>query len=403
MIKVLIMDMGSRMNRFGGEARVAAQLYHRLKKSFSTYYFGYETAYIKPSTQDMCINRSSVKLSKSMRTKMSENWIMRAGYYFLSGRLMNLGISRNEMLEYAKKIKPDIIIANSIADFPIIKYLRANGLEFKSVYIDHVNLSMNTFSSVLSKNSLPLTLGSGIAACSTDSYKRKLLGFFDMCVALNIEQKEQMEKFTNKSVYIPNGIAKQKCNGKLSKRFIERYSLEGKFKVFYIGRMFERQKNVSTLIKAFEMLKGKNLRLLIIGEGPSLKDYIELARNDNRIVFTGALDDNMLNAAYCSSELYVLPSLWEGFSITMLEAASHSVPMLLSSKAYPKDFDKENIKVETFNPNNAEELAKKMGKLIRNAAFLKKAKIESEKIADVFSEDKMINKYINLLKSLDGK
>jgi glycosyltransferase involved in cell wall biosynthesis len=325
---------------------------------------------------------------------------MRVGYYFLSGRLMNLGISRNEILEYARKLKPDVIIANSIADFPIIRYLRANGLEFKSVYIDHVNLSMDTFSSILSKNSLPLTFGSGIAACNTDSYKRKLLGFFDMCVALNIEQKKQMEKFTKKSVYIPNGIAKHKCDGKLSKRFIERYSLEGKFKVFYIGRMFERQKNVSTLIKAFKMLKGEDLRLLIIGEGPSLKDYIELSRNDNRIVFTGALDDNMLNAAYCSSELYVLPSLWEGFSITMLEAASHSVPMLLSSKAYPKDFEKLKIRIESFDPSDADALTKKIKEMHSSKSLYSNAKQASQKIAMEFSEKKMIERYKKLILSL---
>ncbi|MGC8710707.1 MAG: glycosyltransferase family 4 protein [Candidatus Micrarchaeia archaeon] len=400
-MKVLIMDMGSRMNRFGGEARVAAQLYHKLKRYFSTYYFGYETYYIKPAKQDICIRREKVKLSRQMRTKLSENWIMRAGYYFLSGRLSNLGISKKTILEYAKRIKPDVIIANSIADFPIIRYLRSNGMEFKTLYIDHVNLSMDTFSGMLSKNSLPLTMGSGIIACGTNAYKRKFLGFFDRCIALNLEQKERMERFTKNVVYIPNGISNAKGDSSISKRFLNRYGLRGKFIVLYVGRMFERQKNVSTLIKAFKMIKGEDKRLAIVGDGPSLNDYVEIARGDNRIVFTGSVDDSMLSGAYRAASLYVLPSLWEGFSITMLEAASHGTAMLLSKNACPKDFEKEGIKVDVFDPYNVTELAKKIEMLGKSRRLLKRARSESRKIAEVFGEDKMIEKYRNILLSLE--
>jgi len=400
--RVLILDMGSKMNRFGGEARVAAQLHSKLSDYFETFYLGYETPYLKCNKNCHIIERGTIKLHSKMKTGLAENWVMRAGYYFLAGRLINIGISRDELKKLFDKIKPDVVISNSLADFPIIR-LAKHWFEFKSIYIDHVNLSGDVFKSMLSKNSLPFTFGTGMLGLSIDDMKRKFFNFFDANVALNAEQEEGIKKYTQKVAYIPNGIAKPKRDEKAIKRFKERYSLDDKFIVLYVGRMFERQKNVSTLIKAFKKIQDKSMLLLLVGEGPSLSDYIELAKDDKRILFTGGLDDSMLNSAYWLSHIFVLPSFWEGFSITLLEAASHSLPMLLSSKAYPKDFDKENIKVETFNPNNAEELAKKMGKLIRNAAFLKKAKIESEKIADVFSEDKMINKYINLLKSLDVK
>ncbi|MFP3214937.1 MAG: glycosyltransferase family 4 protein [Candidatus Micrarchaeota archaeon] len=397
--RVLILDMGSKMNRFGGEARVAAQLHSKLSDYFETFYLGYETPYLKCNKNCHIIERSSIKLHSKMRTGLAENWILRVGYYFLAGRLINIGISKAELKSIFDKIKPDVVISNSLADFPILR-LAKHWLEFKSIYIDHVNLSGDVFKNLLSKNSLPFTLGTGMLGLSINNMKRKFFNFFDANVALNAEQEEIIRKYTQKVAYIPNGIAKSKRDEKEIKRFKERYSLDDKFIVLYVGRMFERQKNVSTLIKAFKKIQCESMLLLLVGEGPSLSDYIELAKGDKRILFTGGLDDSMLNSAYWLSHVFVLPSFWEGFSITMLEAASHSLPILLSKKAYPKDFEKLKIKVQSFDPDSADDLANKINEMHSNRKIYDDAKKTSQKIANEFSEEKMINRYKELVLSL---
>jgi len=397
--RVLILDMGSKMNRFGGEARVAAQLHSKLSNYFETFYLGYETPYLKCNKNCHIIERGTIKLHSKMKTGLAENWVMRAGYYFLAGRLINIGISRDELKNLFDKIKPDVVISNSLADFPIIK-LAKRWFEFKSIYIDHVNLSGDVFKGMLSKNSLPFTLGTGMLGLSINDMKRKFFNFFDANVALNAEQEEGIKKYTQKVAYIPNGIAKPKRDEKAIKRFKERYSLDNKFIVLYVGRMFERQKNVSTLIKAFKKIQDKSMLLLLVGEGPSLSDYIELAKDDKRILFTGGLDDSMLNSAYWLSDIFVLPSFWEGFSITLLEAASHSLPMLLSKKAYPKDFEKLKIDVQSFDPNSADDLANKINEMHSDKKIYDAAKKASQKIASEFNEEKMINRYKELILSL---
>jgi len=397
--RVLILDMGSKMNRFGGEARVAAQLHSKLSDYFETFYLGYETPYLKCNKNCHIIERGTIKLHSKMKTGLAENWIMRAGYYFLAGRLINIGISRDELKNLFDKIKPDVVISNSLADFPIIK-LAKRWFEFKSIYIDHVNLSSDVFKSMLSKNSLPFTLGTGMLGLSINNMKRKFFNFFDANVALNAEQEEGIKKYTQKVAYIPNGIAKPKRDEKVIKRFKERYSLDDKFIVLYAGRMFERQKNISTLIKAFKKIQDSSMLLLLVGEGPSLSDYIELAKDDKRILFTGGLDDSMLNSAYWLSDIFVLPSFWEGFSITLLEAASHSLPMLLSKKAYPKDFEKLKIDVQSFDPNSADDLANKINEMHSDKKIYDAAKKASQKIANEFNEEKMINRYKELILSL---
>lgn len=393
------MDMGSKMNRFGGEARVAAQLHNKLSPFFETFYLGYNTPYLNCNKNCYIIEREKIKLAGKMKTRLSENWLLRAGYYFLAGRMKNIGISKEEVLYTFEKFKPDVVISNSLADFPIIRFARRK-VDFKSIYIDHVNLSGDTFSSLFSKTSLPFTLGTGMRIGRMDSMKKRFFNSFDMNVALNVEQKKEINRYTEKVAYIPNGIAKPKKDAKEVERFLERYNLEGKFIVLFVGRMFERQKNVSTLIKAFKKIGDKDIALALVGEGPSLGEYIELAKGDSRIIFTGPLDDNMLNAAYWAADLFVLPSFWEGFSITMLEAASHSLPMLLSSRAYPKEFDLLKINVGSFKPNNEKELADKIKAMKENEKLYKEAKEASKKIAEEFSEEKMIERYKETILSL---
>ncbi len=398
-MRVLIIDMGSKMNRFGGEARVAAQLHSKLKRYFETFYLGYETPYLEKKNT-FIIEREKLKFSKTMRTGLSESWIMRAGYYFLAGRMHNIGISKDEIKNVFDKVKPDIVISNSLADFPILRYAK-KFYSFKSIYIDHVNLSGETFSKFFSKNSLPFTLGTGMFGTSIASMKKKFFSFFDANVALNLEQKEKMEKLTEKVVYIPNGIAKPKKDRKARIRFLERFALNGKFVYLFVGRMFERQKNVSTLIRAFKELKNENIALALVGEGPSLGEYLKIAKGDKRIIFTGPLDDNMLNGAYSASSVFILPSFWEGFSITMLEASSHGLPIIISKPANPSDFRKEGIRLLTFDPRNYKELKSKM-ELILEPKIYESAKKESEKIAKRFSEARMINDYRELILRLSG-
>ena len=397
--RVLILDMGSKANRFGGEARVAAQLHSKLSDYFETFYLGYETPYLKCNKNCHIIERGSIKLYSKMKTRLADNWIMRVGYYFLTGRLINIGISKDEIKNIFDEIKPDVVISNSLADFPIIR-LAKHWFEFKSIYIDHVNLSGDIFKGMLSKNSLPFTLGTGMLGLSINNMKRKFFNFFDANVALNAEQEEEIKKHTKKVAYIPNGIAMPKREEEVIKRFKERYSLDDKFIVLYVGRMFERQKNVSTLIRAFKKIQDNSMLLLLVGEGPSLSDYIELAKDDKRILLTGGLDDSMLNSAYWLSNIFVLPSFWEGFSITLLEAASHSLPILLSKKAYPKDFEKLKINVQSFDPSSADDLANKIKEMHSNKKIYDTAKKTSQKIANEFSEEKMINRYKELIFSL---
>ena len=113
------------------------------------------------------------------------------------------------------------------------------------------------------------------------------------------------------------------------------------------GRMFSEpyvlvlsrlhpKKALDVLIEAFQVLiqnrKFADWRLVIAGDGPP--DYVsklkaQVAATD-RITFTGWLDDDKKQEVLGGASLLALPSHQENFGLCVMEALSHSVPVLVS-------------------------------------------------------------------------
>jgi glycosyltransferase involved in cell wall biosynthesis len=399
-MKILVIDLGSKLNSFGGQARIAEILYRKLARYFGAYYLGYETGYIKSGRGAIILDRGIVGL-EARKMKISESWIVRFLYNLLIvNRLRD--VDRYALFEKVSKINPDVIITSSIQDINLLKFFRKKGLEFKSVYIDHGSVS-TTIDRYLSKEGIPLTIGTGVDSLSLEEKKRKFFGFFDMNVALNNEQFEKMYEYTEKVILIPNGMdVNVRKNMGEERAFKSKYNISnGDFVVLYVGRMFDRQKNVSTLIKAFKNIRDGKMKLLLVGDGPSLKDYKELAGGDDRIIFTGSMGDRKIGNAYRSSDLFVLPSFWEGFSLTIIEAASHSLPLILSEPAYIEDLRSEDIgNIASFYPSDWKRLKSIIELFRKDPESRKRAINASMKIKKKFTESSMIENYRMMLERL---
>ncbi|MEM0159309.1 MAG: glycosyltransferase family 4 protein [Candidatus Micrarchaeaceae archaeon] len=403
--RVLVMDLGSRTNIFGGEARIASILYRGLKEYFETSYLGYETEYIKAGKDTIMLSRGAKSWQGPAVKKrgLSENWFMRFGYFFLMGRnMLDMGIEREKLAKKVKLLSPDIVISNSVWDFSTLRYIKGY-VDFKTIFIDHACISNSNAPGYLSKTNMPLTLGTGIFGSSIGSIKSKFFRYFDACVALSKVQLKEISKFTDKVYYIPNGLdINTKHDRKAEERLRERYGLgSSNFIILYLGRMFERQKNVSTLIKAFMRLKGRRLRLLLVGGGQSVTDYIKLASKDRRIIFTGEVPEESLPHLYNISNLFVLPSAWEGSNLTIIEAAAHGLPIIISDNAYSDDLKDPSIgKLVSFKTFNSNDLADKIAFMLSHKSAMNAAIASSRKIAKRFTERSMLKRYYSLISRL---
>ena len=378
---------------------MAALLYRGLSKKHELYYLGYPTDYIRASDggNALFLPGAPGETNAQRRPGPPENRVARMVYNLVFNRMM-VGMDRSSIAISVSALMPDVIISNSISDFTLLTYLRRRGIRFRSVYIDHASLSTTT-TSYLSRESIPLTVGSGINSITLDGAKRRFFNFFDMNVALNAKQEKEMLRFTDRVTKIANGIKIGTAVGPSSLAAARRrYAIRsGDFVVLYIGRMLERQKRVSSLIKAFRSIRGGRARLLLAGSGPSLRDYRKLAGGDRRITFCGALAGKKVAEVYSISDLFVLPSAWEGLTLTTLEACQFGLPVVLSDDAYSADLRVGGAPLLHFRTGDHEALASLIQGVMRDEKSRKSAIEASKRLSRAFSEERMLKNYEDLI------
>lgn len=111
-----------------------------------------------------------------------------------------------------------------------------------------------------------------------------------------------------------------------------KYDLPAKF-ILYLGTI-EKRKNALTLIKAY-LNNHIHMPLVIAGRPTDymieINDYLRKQQGSERIIFRHNIETADLPALYQSAQLFVYPSVFEGFGIPILEALYSGVPVITST------------------------------------------------------------------------
>src|SRR3990167_6208819 len=150
--------------------------------------------------------------------------------------------------------------------------------------------------------------------------------------------------------------------------------------IIFVGTLQPR-KNIERLIIAFSNLiqntkylpasqagKIQNTQLVIVGKKGWLYDSIfERVKNlklEDKIIFTDYVTDSDLPALISGAKAFVLPSLWEGFGIPVVEAQACGVPVVISNvSSLPEIVGESGILVD---PQNAESIIQGVKKILTN-------------------------------------
>lgn len=117
-------------------------------------------------------------------------------------------------------------------------------------------------------------------------------------------------------------------------RVRHKYGLPARF-ILSVGTLQPR-KNYATLVEAFSQITDADLGLVIVGQrGWLYDDLLALAREKGlgRVHFPGFVEDSDLPAFYNLAEVFVLPSLYEGFGIPPLEAMACGTPVITADNS----------------------------------------------------------------------
>ena len=107
-------------------------------------------------------------------------------------------------------------------------------------------------------------------------------------------------------------------------------------------------------------------------------------------------NDEFVKKLYQSTELFVMPSIYEGFGIPILEAARYQKPILLSNIKVFKEITLN--KSIYFNPHDISDISRKIVYVLQNYKEQKRLKNISELVNKKYSGEKIIKKFSKLIK-----
>ncbi len=144
----------------------------------------------------------------------------------------------------------------------------------------------------------------------------------------------------------------------------------------YLGRI-HKIKGLDLLVKTFSDLIKKldDIRLVIVGPDDgflsTIKKQTEDLKIDGRILFAGPLYERDKLEAYVDADVYVLPSVYETFPVTVLEACACGTPVIVTDQCgiadivdevgYVVEYDKDQLQDAIIKILSDEGLRRKFG------------------------------------------
>lgn len=185
-----------------------------------------------------------------------------------------------------------------------------------------------------------------------------------------------------------------------------KYDLPEKY-ILYMGTL-EPRKNIESIIEAFGLFKrendinSKDIKLVIAGKkGWMFETIFNLANNLNLeedIVFTDYVYEIDKPIIYKMANLFIFPSIYEGFGIPVIEAMASSVPVITSNvSSLPEVVGDAAVMVE---PKDIVSIAEYMSKILGDQEYssdlIKKGHIQ----AQIFTWEASARKLYDVYKSI---
>ncbi len=155
-------------------------------------------------------------------------------------------------------------------------------------------------------------------------------------------------------------------NHESREKMMEKYGVKKPY-ILFVGTLQPR-KNIARLVEAFSILSNKDLNLVVIGRrGWHFQEILDAPEKfgvAERVKFLENISDEELPEFYKAAELFVLPSLYEGFGLPILEAMKYGCPVATSNISSLPEAGGDAA--EYFDPNDAGEIAKTIEKVLGN-------------------------------------
>lgn len=246
-------------------------------------------------------------------------------------------------------------------------------------------------------------------------YLATLLSTRGICVSHAVAEQARQLKIapSHKLVTICNGIAAERiadavANGSGRKLRQELGLSEATLILGSIGRLAD-QKDCGTLIRAVHYLRllfpDKSLVLVLAGDGPLRPNLESLARSlglDDQVRLVGFRKE--IPEFLAGLDIFVSSSLWEGLSISVLEAMAAARPIVATSILPNKELIESEITGLLVPPKSPEQMANAIARLVREPTLARQyGKAAQQRVLSDYSIDRMFQQTWDLYLSLFTK
>ena len=203
--------------------------------------------------------------------------------------------------------------------------------------------------------------------------ERNAVRFADEIIVLSMGvQKYFEDTYGRKTCFIPNGVNEPKI--RIAEQITEKWGLTKDSYILYLGRIVP-EKGEKYLIEAYKKIN-TDKKLVIAGGTSDTRKYMdelkELAKSDDRIIFTGFVQGRIKHELYSNAYIYTLPSDLEGMPLSLLEAMSYGNCCLTSDIAECAEVV-EDMAI-TFKKGNIMNLREKMQQLCDHPEIVERYK-----------------------------
>ena len=194
----------------------------------------------------------------------------------------------------------------------------------------------------------------------------------DAVIAQTNDMKSAIQKLYHRDVFvIPNGVDIDRFSRISRGKARIRLNIEANEKILLFVGGLRPVKGVRYLIESMSIIKqrDRNIRLLIVGDGEqrrNLEKSTEKLNLGKWISFAGEIPSERVAEYLVASDIFVLPSLSEGFPLTVLEAMASGLPIVTTRVRGLPEIVKDNENGCLVQPKNPGQIAEKVLLLLEN-------------------------------------
>ena len=184
----------------------------------------------------------------------------------------------------------------------------------------------------------------------------------------------------------------------------EKYNVPKRY-ILFVGTLQPR-KNIARLIEAFDkVIKDKNmsdLSLVIIGKkGWMYEDILNTPKKlgiEDKVMFLDFVPDVDMPAFYKNAQVFVLPSLYEGFGLPILEAMKYNCPVITSNVSSLPEVGGDAVLY--VDPESVDDIAKKIAQLISDEKLREKLIEKGREQIKKFDWEKSARQVLSILEEV---